>query len=172
MAGAALALHLPAAAPTDHLAFQNVVCRLPLRNYIVCSGLKCLLNGIECSGSDQRFMGGFYSSFLFSLYQHTCIGTIGKNVFDRSAVPTAVAIAKVSIQTVGSSVLDWSWEPSFIQISDNAGHASAACRHLKDFPNNDSSYRIRNKLTWILVRFLITKWSSWPDKISVLRFHI
>ena len=125
MAGAALALHLPAAAPTDHLAFQNVVCRLPLRNYIVCSGLKCLLNGIECSGSDQRFMGGFYSSFLFSLYQHTCIGTIGKNVFDRSAVPTAVAIAKVSIQTVGSSVLDWSWEPSFIQISDNAGHASA-----------------------------------------------
>ena len=34
-----LALHLSVAAPTDHLAFQNVVCQLPLRNYIACPGV-------------------------------------------------------------------------------------------------------------------------------------
>ena len=47
MAGATLALHLSAAAPTNHLALQNIVCRLPLRHHIVCPGLECLLNGIE-----------------------------------------------------------------------------------------------------------------------------
>lgn len=114
MACTMLTLHLPAAAPTDHLAFQNIVCRLPLWNYIVYSSLKCLLNGIKCSRINQRFVDGFYSPFLFPLYQHPRICAIGKDMLHRPAVPTVVAILKVPIQTVVSCILDRSRETSLI----------------------------------------------------------
>lgn len=100
-----------------------------------------------------------YSPFFFHLYQHTCVGTVCKDVLHRSTVPTVVAIIKVPIQAVSPSVLDRHWELSFIQILDNPGHTGAVCSHLKDIPNDNSSYRIRYKLTGILIGFLIPEWS-------------
>lgn len=97
MACTTLTLHLPAAAPADHLALQNIICGLPLWCHIVGPCLKRFLNSVKCAGINQRFMGGFYGPFLFSLHQHTCIGTIDKDVFHRPAVPTTITIIKVPL---------------------------------------------------------------------------
>ena len=172
MASAALTLHLSAAAPAYYPALQNVICWLSLRNHIVCSGLECFLNGIKLDGINQRFMGGLHRPLFLPLYQHPRVCAIGKDVLYGPAVPTTIAIVKVSIQTASPGVLDRCGEAPLIQIPNDTGHTSAACRHLKNLPNNNSRCRIRDKLVRILAGLLITKRSSRPDKFSTLCFHV
>ncbi|GFI46564.1 hypothetical protein IMSAGC019_01883 [Lachnospiraceae bacterium] len=154
------------------LTLQNVVCRLSLWNYIIGSGLKCLLDGIKCTRIDQWFMSSFDNPFFLSLHQHTSVGAIGKNVLYRATVPIPIAIVKVSTQAIGSGILNRGRKAPFIQISDNTSHANATCGHLKNFPNNNSRCRIRDNLARILAGLLITKWGSRPDKFSTLCFHV
>lgn len=117
-------------------------------------------------------MGGLHRPLFLSLYQHPGICAIGKDVLYGPAVPAAIAIVEVSVQAVSPGVLNRCGEASLIQLPNDTSHTSAACRHLKDLPNDNSGHRVRDKLAGILIRFLITEWGSGPNKFTMLCFHV